>query len=300
MNKRITVLLCIALSSGCLFLAGCADADQSIMDEAQSLYSNGEYDNALSKYLEVPEESELRQEALEAVCDSGVELFDSGEYEVCKAYMESLVAILPTDVDLYHEAYNYIYPAEVLDSYLDGYTVRNWIFDAGSLSSSAKNGSVPAQKALETGYLDPYLKLHEYGGLWRSENTATDKTLVSGYEVSKQSVYTYIFIDDLYLKSANYDAVTVSEITGSMVSESDEEHHFEVTTVYDEATGTYRCDGRVNASVASEKWVSLSFDMRLDDNAIHVENVETSSSEYPFASGAYTKDFAQEIQPIRQ
>lgn len=209
MNKVVTALLSVVLSLGCLSLAGCADADQSIMDEAQSLYSNGKYSDALSKYLEVPEESELRQEALEAVCNSGVELFDSGEYKACKAYMESLVAILPTDVDLYHEAYNYIYPAEVLDSYLDGYTVRNWIFDAGSLSSSAKNGSVPAQKALKTGHLDPYLKLHEYGGLWRSENTATDKTLVSGYEVSKQSVYTYILIDDFYLKSANYDTVII-------------------------------------------------------------------------------------------
>lgn len=295
-EKEVKKLVALAVPPMiALCLVGCSGYGRSGVEDADSLFEQGSYEDALSQYLSIPEGKEGRDEMLAVAYERGVELFDNGEYGACNAYMESLVEALNPETELYHSAYDYIFPSMVLEKHYSEYETYNWLFAAYSLKLGASNGIESNEKALETGVFDPYVAFLAHEGLWRSVESVSDCLLSEGSDVARNDAYTYVFINGYQFDSANYPKETVFEIIGEDVSARSGETFFQVDVDYDEGCDKYIFDGRVSVSASGYDWIYIGFEVGFDDDCMYLENVKTSSSEYSIAEGRYSRDFAQSV-----
>ena len=274
-NNTFISSLAFAFLFICLCLSGCGD--KNVLTKADTLFENGQYEEALDKYKTIEADSDEYNNVCTTIYEKGKQLYDIGEYEMCIAYMESLDE--PIEFSYYYEQ---LATARIKMN-LGEEPSADYLKSISIFKKWSEEGCEAAGEILnEKPYAD-YLPLLEYAGLYKSEKTFTLKNPLMQYDK-----YCYISLSDCLL-STSFMTETITEITEEKVKNNagDNNYRCEIKWLDD---NRYLCEARYKDKFNKEKY-ELNFELKLVNEGIEIELLSSTETQdvVSFVDGLFYK-----------
>lgn len=280
----IALLLCMLSFA----LSGCTAADPNLVliNEGNSLFDQGKYEQALDKYLEVDQDAQCIEELDKTLTEKMGELLRSKDYDSLSKYLLQAPVFDFTDSDT-RSAYRYLEMGSRGSDEQNGYL--NWLYLVGELDKLSKSGCRVASDALKEKPYRDYTQLLSAQGLYRSDEAFEHYQSADGYKLSSDEVNAYINIGE---KLSITDLVThgalISMTSEKAVDRADSDHLKVMLVSVGE--GKYHCKASYTDPIKGDK-CEYSFDLSIGDNAVSVSSYITmeEAGNESLVEGTYTK-----------
>lgn len=268
MRRKILMLVIITL----ILITGCSNENkiasiQSEIDQIPSTLSQDDIKNIKSisnqynELSDVDKEQIDNSEKLEEIMmninqyESGVEAYDSGNYEQCISNMNLAY--------LFDDSENYSVVAELANNPDESkfYNMK----DISSLLNLANSNFKPAEELLLQTPFTELSQLHNYCGIYKSQTFSHQDSYM------KYDVNAYICIQDNNILCASFARDINNEITSDLLLQN-KSNYYSGCTYQD--NGTYKAT--INFQDMFDEYVVLEFEFHFQDNNLVVDSFDTS------------------------
>ena len=276
------------MAAAFIALSGCASADPNLnlIDEGNSLFEQGKYEQALERYLEVDQESQCVDELDEALTEKMGELLEIEDYDSLSKYLLQAPVFDFTDTDT-RAAYRYLEMGSRGAKEQEGYL--NWLYLVSELDKLSKSGCEVASDALEEKPYCDYVQMLDARGLYRSDATFEHYQTVDGYAFSTSEVNAYVNIGEKLSVTDLVAQGAVISMTGEKAIDRADDDGLMIRMA-SIGEGKYHCKASYTDPIKEDRF-EYSFDMSIGENSITIGSLVTTEEPggMSLVEGTYTK-----------